>query len=52
MIDGATHRALGGRGDQRVANMVGTLSVEFLEQLRPGPWAAAGRRAGVTIDEK
>ncbi|MCU0817940.1 MAG: hypothetical protein MUF11_01350 [Beijerinckiaceae bacterium] len=52
VIDGATHRALGGRGDPQVANMVGTLAVEFLQQLRPGPWGPAGKRAGVTIDEK
>lgn len=52
VIEGATHRALGGRGDPQVGAMVGTLAVEFLQQLRPGPWAPAGRRAGVTIDEK
>jgi dienelactone hydrolase len=52
VIDDATHMALGGHGDPRVAGMVGTLAVEFLDHLRPGPWRPAGRRAGVTIDEK
>lgn len=52
VIDGATHRALGGNGDPRVGVMVGTLSVEFVGQLRPGPWGPPGRRAGVTFAEK
>lgn len=52
VIDGASHRALGGRGEPPVGAMVGVIAVEFLHQLRPGPWGPPGRRAGVTFAEK
>jgi alpha-beta hydrolase superfamily lysophospholipase len=52
VIEGATHGALGGRNDARVGAMVGVIAVEFLSQIRPGPWGAPGRRAGVTFADK
>lgn len=51
VIDGASHRDLGGNS-RNVAAMVGVISVEFLGQIRPGPWGEAGRRAGVLFAEK
>jgi hypothetical protein len=52
VIEGATHRALGGRGEPQVGAMVGVLAAEFLRQISPGPWGPPGRRAGVTFAEK
>ncbi|MGL5445872.1 MAG: alpha/beta hydrolase family protein [Rhabdaerophilum sp.] len=52
VIDGARHSSLGGRGEASVGNMVGVIAVEFLRQIRPGPWAEPGRRAGVLFAEK
>jgi pimeloyl-ACP methyl ester carboxylesterase len=51
IIDEAGHMALGGR-DGRVGALVGSLSVEFLRGLRPGPWRAAEARADVRISDK
>ena len=52
VIEGATHSALGGRNDPRVGTLVGAISTEFLQQLRPGPWGGPGRRTGVLITDK
>jgi pimeloyl-ACP methyl ester carboxylesterase len=51
VIDGASHRDLGGNG-RDVSAMVSIIAVEFLRQIRPGPWGEAGRRAGVLFAEK
>lgn len=52
VIEGARHAPLGGSGEASVGNMVGVIAVEFLRQIRPGPWGPPGRRAGVTFAEK
>jgi alpha-beta hydrolase superfamily lysophospholipase len=51
IIEEAGHIALGGR-DGRVGGMVGTLSVEFLRAIQPGPWRAAPKREGISFAEK
>jgi alpha-beta hydrolase superfamily lysophospholipase len=52
IIEGARHVALGGWGQAQVGTLVGVIAVEFLQQLRPGPWARPGRRDRVVFTDK
>lgn len=51
VIEGASHRDLGGNS-RDIGALVGVIAVEFLRQIRPGPWGPPGNRSNVVFAEK